>query len=111
MDLKQTLLWDCSRLPPPEEAEGSNSQEGPFPSQAIQSAHASASGASGCERSPGEKEAGGQAVLGQGTPTTHTHPGQQGGPVTSERSPTGLGKASLLCSRCTPFPSQLAQRS
>lgn len=104
------IPWqDQGGRPLPEEDGGSSSPGGPSPSQATQSAHVSASGASGCEKSPRKGQAEGQGGVSRGLPLPGAHP--QGAPLTSEKCPKGLGKASLLCSWCMPFPSQTEHRS
>lgn len=105
------LPWGWSGHLRSEGAVGSSSLAGPSPSQATQSARVSASGASGCERNPGRSQQRGRAVSGQGvsclpTPTKPTEVR-----LTSEKCPKAVGKASLLCSRCRPLPSQAAHRS
>lgn len=79
--------------PLPEEDVGSSSPVGPSPSQATQSAHVSASGASGCERSPRKGQAEGQGGASQGAPATRRPP--TGGPTHLREVPEGAGQGKL----------------
>lgn len=93
--------------PPLEEDVGSSSPAGPSPSQATRSAHVSASGASGCERSPGERGAGGQL---RGAPVTPTHPGPTGRTHSPQKgAQRGWGRRAC-CAPCE-CPSPRRQRT
>ena len=97
------IPWqDQGGRPLPEEDVGSSSPVGPSPSQATQSAHVSASGASGCERSPRKGQAGGKVVSVRGLLLPGAHP--QETPLTSEKCPKGLGRRACCAPGACPSP-------
>lgn len=89
--------------PLPEEDVGSSSPVGPSPSQANQSAHVSASGASGYERSPRKGQAKGQGGASQGTPATrHPPTGRPHSPQSSAQR--GWGRPACRAPGAGPCP-------
>ena len=89
--------------PLPEEDVGSSSPVCPSPRQATQSAHVSASGASGCEGSPRKGQAEGQGGASQGAPATRRPP--TGRPHSPQRSAQwGWGRPACRAPGAGPCP-------